>query len=65
MMNTYYLIGGCMTDKIIEDKDGIVLMTYQDDGIDQVTLISSKSSILQKKIRTPRSVKKAIRLLQK
>ena len=54
-----------MTDKIIEDKDGIVLMTYQDDGIDQVTLISSKSSILQKKIRTPRSVKKAIRLLQK
>lgn len=54
-----------MTDTIIEDKSGIVLMTYQDDGINQVTLISSKSSILQKKVKVPSSYKKAIRLLSK
>jgi hypothetical protein len=54
-----------MTDTIIEDESGVVLMTHQDDGINQVTLISSKSSILQKKIKVPSSYKNALRLLSK
>jgi len=54
-----------MTDTIIEDESGVVLMTHQDDGINQVTLISSKSSILQKNIKVPSSYKKALRLLSK
>ncbi|MHA1288443.1 MAG: hypothetical protein ACTSPB_13650 [Candidatus Thorarchaeota archaeon] len=52
-----------MTDIIIENGTGIVMMTYRDDGKDEVLLVSSKSSILQKKLRIPRSYKKALRAL--
>lgn len=54
-----------MTDIIVEDETGIISMTWRDDGINQVTLISSKSSVLQKKIKLPSSYKKALRILSK
>lgn len=52
-----------MTDYIVELPDGRVVSYYVDDGKNQVTLVTKRSSILTRKIRKV-NVKKILKALR-
>ena len=51
-----------MTDVVVEMPDGRKIGYYIDDGKDQVTLVTGKSSILTRKMRKV-NIKKALKAL--